>query len=52
MATYESLLDSAVGSAMAKVQSMSTDELKTLLNSEDKLNELVKDMPQVKLMSN
>jgi len=48
MSTYESLLDSAVGSAMAKVQSVSTDELKALLNDDDKLSELIKDMPQAK----
>lgn len=48
MATYESLLDSAVGSAMAQVQRMSADELKALLNNDDQLNDLVKDMPQVR----
>jgi len=48
MATYESLLDSAVGSAMAQVQRMNTDELKTLLNNDEQLNNLIKDMPQAK----
>lgn len=51
MSTYESLLDSAVGSAMAQVQRMTADELKALLNNDEQLNDLVKDMPQVRLLT-
>ncbi len=45
--TYESLVDSAVGSGMAVVQHLSADELKELLNDDSKLDNLLRDLPQV-----
>lgn len=48
MATYESIFENAVGGAVALIQHLNKDELQQLLNDDSKLDDLVKDLPQVR----
>lgn len=49
MALYESILDAAVSSSGAQINHLSNDELKALLNDDDKIESMIKDLPQVKV---
>lgn len=47
MAQYESILDAALSSSAMQIHHLSNDELKAMLNDDDKIETMVRDLQQV-----